>query len=163
MVKMTLTRPFRVFGLMLGLLAAPAAWPSEPGDVGFSERISADPRTGIAIDGFDPVAYFVDGAARAGKAEFETWWQGAVWRFVNAANRDAFVADPVLFAPAFGGHDAEAVARGAVAAADPRLFLIVADRLYLFRTDEARQRFQDADIRRSAIAAWAAAEPRLLR
>lgn len=85
----------------------------------------------VAILGYDPVAYFTDGAATQGKADFELRWNGAVWRFANAANRDAFAADPERYAPRYGGYCAYGVARGYAVKIDPEAWTIVDDRLYL--------------------------------
>jgi hypothetical protein len=97
--------------------------------------------TGLAIDGFDPVAYFVDGAPKQGRAELEFRFAGATWRFHNEGNRAAFAAAPAVYAPRFGGHDPLAVARGAATAGHPALWLIVQKRLYLFYSAEARTVF----------------------
>jgi YHS domain-containing protein len=115
---MTLARPIRSVCLAI-CLSAPAPALASGLSIGTSELVSADALSGLAIDGFDPVAYFVDQRPLAGKAEFETTWRGATWRFANAANRDAFLADPDVFAPAFGGYDAEAVTRGVTAGSNP--------------------------------------------
>jgi YHS domain-containing protein len=159
---MTLARPIRSVCLAICLMAPVPALASGL-SIGTSELVSADALSGLAIDGFDPVAYFVDQRPLAGKAEFETTWRGATWRFANAANRDAFLADPDVFAPAFGGYDAEAITRGVTAGSDPGIFAIIADRLYLFRSENSRAQFRQAAIRQSAVMAWAQIEPRLLR
>ena len=72
-----------------------------------TDMIVADPLSGIAIFGFDPVAYFVEGRARAGERGHEAIWSGVAWRFCSEANRIAFLRNPDVFAPAFGGYDAE--------------------------------------------------------
>ena len=59
---------------------------------------------GVAIKGYDPVAYFTEGRAVKGKKEFEYKWQDAKWRFSSAANRDKFAADPPAYAPKYGGY-----------------------------------------------------------
>jgi hypothetical protein len=97
--------------------------------------------TGLAIDGFDPVAYFVDGEPKQGRAELELRSDGATWRFRNDGNRAAFAAAPSVYAPRFGGHDPLAMARGAATAGHPALWLIVQNRLYLFYSAEARTAF----------------------
>lgn len=126
--------------------------------------ISADRLSGLAIAGFDPVAYHMDGRARAGQPEQEAEHGGAVWRFANEANRAAFLRAPDLYAPRLGGFDAEAAARGVVAGADASLFLLVDERLYLFRSREARDRFTaDAGMRARAEAGWPALEREALR
>lgn len=58
---------------------------------------------GVAIKGYDTVAYFIEGRAVKGSKDFEHRWQGATWRFASAANRDTFAANPVRYAPQYGG------------------------------------------------------------
>ena len=112
-------------------------------DAATTEQIVIFHRTGLAIAGFDPVAYFVDGAAELGQHEFEYPFGGAVWRFRNEGNQAAFVADPKVYMPRFGGYDPVGIARGVAVAGDPRVWLIVDERLYLFYSAEARTAFAD--------------------
>src|SRR5262245_33963864 len=108
-----------------------------------TERVVVDRHSGIALGGFDPVAYFVDADAIRGKGEFEHAFAGVVWRFRNEGNRAAFAADAKVYMPRFGGHDPVAAARGVGVPGDPRLWLIVEGRLYLFFTPEAQAAFGD--------------------
>ncbi len=106
-----------------------------------TERIAVDRHTGLAISGFDPVAYFTDGAAKLGRADFEYAASGVVWRFTNEGNRAAFVADPDVYSPQFGGYDPVAIARGASTQGHPQIWLISGQRLFLFYSSEARDAF----------------------
>ena len=67
---------------------------------------------GVAIDGYDPVAYFTDGRPVEGSKEFDDDWNGATWRFASAAHRDLFAAAPEKYAPQYGGYCAWAVVAG---------------------------------------------------
>jgi hypothetical protein len=58
---------------------------------------------GIAIDGYDPVAYFTEGQALQGSETFTHHWNDAEWRFINAQHRDLFAANPKKYAPRHGG------------------------------------------------------------
>lgn len=121
-----------------------------------TEYIVVDRNTGLGISGFDPVAYFVEGAPVLGSGEFEYAWDGAVWRFKNEGNRGAFAANPEVYAPRFGGYDPVRITRGVAVAGDPRLWCVSGERLYLFYTPETRDTFlQDAEgIAASADANW---------
>lgn len=94
---------------------------------------------GVAVGGYDPVAYFTKGQATRGSAEFSLQHGGPTWRFATAENRDAFKADPVKYAPQFGGYCAWAVAEGYTAKGDPNAWSIVDGKLYL-NYDKAVQR-----------------------
>ena len=86
---------------------------------------------GLAVSGYDPVAYFADGKAVPGSSEFTLEWMGATWRFASAAHRDAFAADPLRYAPQYGGYCAWAVSQGYTASGDPQFWKIVDGKLYL--------------------------------
>src|SRR5260221_12384776 len=67
---------------------------------------------GIAIKGYDTVAYFEQSQAVKGSPKFEYTWNGAKWLFATAAHRDAFAKDPTRYAPQYGGNLAFGVGRG---------------------------------------------------
>jgi YHS domain-containing protein len=94
---------------------------------------------GLALGGTDPVAYFIDSPPVQGDAAFATDWMGARWTFASAANRDAFVAEPERYAPAFGGYCAFAASRGYLAPTIPEAWSIYEDRLYLNANLRARE------------------------
>jgi hypothetical protein len=107
----------------------------------FTERVVVNRQTGLAINGFDPVAYFTDGTAMPGQPDIEVAAEGAIWRFRNEANKAFFVANPEIYGPQFGGYDPTGVARGVAAAGRPELWLISRQRLYLFNTEDNRTAF----------------------
>jgi hypothetical protein len=112
-----------------------------------TERVVVNRFTGLAIEGFDPVAYFVDAQPLVGQEDFEASQAGAVWRFRNEGNRASFVAHPEIYGPQFGGYDPIDLARGVTVAGNPRFWLISGQRLYLFSREQARDDFA-ADPRR---------------
>ncbi len=129
-------------GLVLAALAlARRALLAGPLSAATTERIVIDPNSGLAISGFDPVAYFTDAQALPGKGEFEQVVAGTAWRFRNAGNRAAFMADPDVYAPRFGGYDPVGVARGVAVAGNPLLWIIKDQRLYLFYAPQTRDEF----------------------
>jgi YHS domain-containing protein len=106
-----------------------------------TERVVVNRFTGLAISGFDPVAYFTETSPMRGDERFEAVQNGAVWRFRNEGNRAAFVSHPEIYAPQFGGHDPVDVARGKVVQGLPQLWTIHAERLYLFANESSRTAF----------------------
>ncbi len=113
---------FLAAALFLGSLTAPGAARADgPVNAVF----------GLAIGGYDSVAYFREGRARAGSARYPHLWNGVVWFFATPANRDAFAAEPERFAPRYGGFSAHGVSSGAFYAVDPHAFLIADAKLYL--------------------------------
>jgi hypothetical protein len=106
-----------------------------------NDQIAMDWHTGLAIYGFDPVAYFTDSKPRVGSPEFEYALAGATWRFRNEGNRAAFITHPEVYTPAFGGYDPIAVAKGVATAGHPQFWMIADQRLYLFRDEATRAEF----------------------
>ena len=97
--------------------------------------------SGLAIEGYDPVAYFVQNEAVLGLPDYEVIQAGAVWRFHNEGNRASFVAHPEIYGPQFGGYDPTDVARGVTLAGNPRFFVVTGERLYLFGLEVNRDAF----------------------
>jgi YHS domain-containing protein len=97
-----------------------------------TEQTVVDWHSGLAIGGYDPVAFFTDGRPMPGSADFELRYGGAIWRFCNIGNRAAFAAKPEVYMPQFGGYDPLGVLRGVAVAGNPNVWLITGERLYLF-------------------------------
>ena len=97
--------------------------------------------SGVAIEGYDPVAYFTAGKPVKGSPKFSAAHDGATWRFSSAENRDAFSADPARYAPQFGGYCAWAVSQGYTAKIDPAAWKVVNDKLYLNYSKSVQQRW----------------------
>jgi hypothetical protein len=121
---------------MAGMAASTAAW-TTPAWAATTERIVVDWHSGLAIDGYDPVAFYTDGQAMLGSPDFEFRYGGAIWRFRNVGNREAFAARPDVYMPGFGGYDPLGVARGVAVAGNPSVWSITGGRLFLFY-DRAR-------------------------
>ena len=121
--------------------------------------------TGLAIDGFDPVAYFVDARAERRPRRAGVALRRRHLAVRNEGNRAAFAGAPEVYAPRFGGHDPMAVARGAATPGHPELWLIAEQRLYLFYSAEARAAFaRDPEPRhRAAERNWPEVQRTLVR
>lgn len=59
---------------------------------------------GVAIMGYDPVAYFTEQRPMKGSENFAYEWLGTPWHFANAKHREMFAADPAKYAPQYGGY-----------------------------------------------------------
>lgn len=130
----------------------PSGLPALPG---LGETMQRDFRSGLALHGYDPVAYQIAGSARPGRAEYEIVHRGAVWRFASEANRAAFSDAPEVYEPAFAGFDAKSVAEGRAVETDPRQFAIIGSRLFMFRTAENRAGFiKDTSLMTLAESRW---------
>lgn len=114
---------------------------------GMETEVNVTPE-GVAIGGWDTVAYFAQGRATEGLPEFSHEWNGAVWLFSSAANRELFAADPEAYAPRFGGWCAFALSKGRYAAeVDPAGAWTVRDGgLYLNWDEGVRARWLGDDV-----------------
>jgi len=96
--------------------------------------------SGFAVSGYDPVAFFElqqvptgirQPHAVPGRADITAEYNGAKWAFATEANRAAFLADPVKYAPVYDGHCAYGISQGGKVPGNPNLWRIVDGKLYL--------------------------------
>jgi enamine deaminase RidA (YjgF/YER057c/UK114 family) len=128
----------------------------------FTSTAQADePR--LSISGYDPVAYFTDGKAVQGKAEFEYVWRKQRWRFASGEHRDLFIKDAERYAPQYDGYCALGASIEAAAhkdTVDPQAWAIVDGKLYLVHSNywleqwrqKAREYIKQADKDWQAVA-----------
>jgi hypothetical protein len=122
--------------LAFGLVRAAAA-----------EPLVVNAETGLALSGYDPVAYFTNRQPELGKAGLEITVDGAVWRFRNVGNQAAFKDHPEVYRPRFGGYDPVGVARKRSVPGNPLFWAIRDEKLYLFYSDKDRRTFLAAPAR----------------
>lgn len=105
-------------------------------------QIYSNSSTGIAINGYDPVAYFKQRKAVEGQAKFSTKWENATWHFSSEENKALFVNSPKKYAPQYGGYCAFAVSYGSTATTVPEAWSIVDNKLYLNNSLGVRSRWE---------------------
>ena len=86
---------------------------------------------GVAIHGYDTVAYFTERRPVKGRSEFKYQYAGASWHFANKKNLDLFVNSPESYAARYGGYCAYAMSKGIVASTVPEAWTIHENKLYL--------------------------------
>ena len=124
-IKLLFTTAILFFGLITTSIAA--------------ERINTLEKTGlfgyepngIAIRGYDTVAYFTKNMPVEGRDSFTTQWSGATWKFSSQEHLDLFVAEPEKYAPQYGGYCAYGVAQKSLVKIEPELWRIIEGKLYL--------------------------------
>ena len=107
---------------------------------------------GMALGGADPVAYFEGIGPMPGLTTEALQWDGALWLFASAENREAFERNPHAYAPQYGGYCAFAVSRGHVAPTDPEAWTIHAGKLYLNSSKLVRRVWRSAIERNVTLA-----------
>ena len=108
-----------------------------------ADKINQSFLGGVAIDGYDPVAYFTDGKPVEGTSDITADWQDATWRFASTDHRALFVANPEKYAPAYGGYCAWAMAEGYTAKGDPEFWSLVNGKLYLNFNRDVQQTWEE--------------------
>lgn len=98
-------------------------------------------RNNLAIEGYDPVAYFTEQKPVKGSSEFRSDFQGLTFQFASATHRDTFVGNPEKFVPQYGGYCAYGMAKGYKAKIDPAAFTVVGDKLYLNYSETVRSQW----------------------
>jgi len=100
--------------------------------VSFAANIEVNANSNdIAIKGYDTVSYFTKGAPVKGSEQYTAAYNGAIYQFSSADNRDLFKASPSKYAPQYGGFCAMGVAMNQKFDTDPTAWHIRGDRLYL--------------------------------
>ena len=126
---------------LVGLAAGTPSLPvqaQQPGKV----LLNLD-KSGVAIRGYDPVAYFTQGKAVKGNPAFTAKHQGAVYHFATREHLAAFSTDPARYAPQFGGYCGYGASRGYPADIDPNAFTIMEGRLILQNSMGVLRRWQE--------------------
>jgi YHS domain-containing protein len=95
-------------------------------------------KKGVAVSGYDTVAYFTLGKPTKGDSKIEAEWNGAKWLFSSEENKQLFIADPKKYAPAYDGHCAFAAGVNKKVKAKPTLWKIIDGRLFLNYNDSAQ-------------------------
>lgn len=117
---------FATTALALTLLAGPAALAQS------SKRLDLNlDKKGVAIHGYDPVAYFTVGKPVKGNPSINARQDDATYYFSSAANKQAFLKSPGKYKPAYGGYCAIGASFGKKFDGRPDLWKIVDGRLYL--------------------------------
>ncbi len=131
---------------------------------GISDAIISDPNTSLALFGYDPVAYFIDGKAVQGQKQFEVQIAGLMWRFSNEGNFAAFTADPKIYSPQFGGYDPVSITKEQIVGGNPTVFLTLDGELYLFRDMDHKRLFENnKSLQAAAKQKWPYIKSKLVR
>ena len=120
-------------------------------------------KRGVTIGGHDAVAYHApenveEHRAVKGDKDLTVEYAGATWRFSSAENRDAFLAEPERYRPAYGGHCANALSLGeGLIRTDGKTWEIFDDQLYVYYAPRGRKRWNDGNwetYKQEADRAW---------
>ena len=137
--------------------------------LGFSPALADDKVNtgyfgGVAILGYDPVAYFTEGKPMKGSEEFSYDWLGTPWHFASRKHQELFQSEPVKYAPQFGGYCAgEIAAEGITVNIDPEAWKIIDGKLYMVYNKGYDEQFaaEARDLVPKAEAYWPELEAKL--
>jgi YHS domain-containing protein len=97
---------------------------------------------GVAIQGYDPVAYFKQNKPVKGSPKNQSVYQGAKFYFASAADKKEFDKSPIKYAPTYGGYCANSLRKGKLKNGDPNIFYIYKGKLYFCSTKAAAEEFE---------------------
>jgi YHS domain-containing protein len=100
--------------------------------------------SGVAIKGYDPVAYFTDSKPVKGSSGFTHQWMDSTWWFASAEHRDEFARNPERYAPQYGGYCAYGVSQGHTVTIDPEAWTIIEGKLYLNYSKRVKKTWSEA-------------------
>ncbi|WP_343560629.1 YHS domain-containing (seleno)protein [Kiloniella sp. b19] len=95
----------------------------------------------LAIEGYDPVAYFTQDSAVEGSEAHEVLHDGKLYRFASEEHRKLFEAEPSRYLPEYGGFCSYGVSQGYKVPVDPHAFSVVDGKLYLNFSKGVRARW----------------------
>ncbi|MFD1912231.1 YHS domain-containing (seleno)protein [Halodurantibacterium flavum] len=129
------------------------------GNAALAKSRTVSATDGVALAGYDPVAYFQDGQAMRGDPAHSLRWRGATWLFASAAHLSAFEANPMAFFPEFGGYCVTALAEGRAVPGNPEIWTMHEGKLYFSASQAERERMLSEPVRflSAAAANWPAA------
>ena len=105
--------------------------------------INTSGASGIALSGYDPVAFFTDGKATHGEPEITTTHQGAIYMFATRKHKKIFAQNPEKYAPQYGGFCSLGVSFGSLLPVDISTWKLVNGHLYLHLNPEYAEEFHD--------------------
>lgn len=95
----------------------------------------------VAIEGYDPVAYFTEGTPVKGNSDFEYFFDDAKWRFSSAQNKKLFIDNPRKYIPQYGGYCAFAMNLGEKYKISPEYWSIHNGKLYLNYNSDVQEKW----------------------
>lgn len=121
----------QILTFLVLVIAGTSAFAAPPINTLEREGLFGYEHNGIAIRGYDTVAYFTQSKPVEGSDSYTTEWSGATWKFASQENLDLFIAEPEKYAPQYGGYCAYGVAQGNLVKIEPEQWTILDDKLYL--------------------------------
>lgn len=131
--------------LVLSIMMISSVWAAEPINTLERSGLWGYKPSGIAVRGYDTVAYFTQGKPVKGREDIATSWMGATWYFSSTEHRDLFIEAPEQYAPQYGGYCAYGVAVDSLVKIEVDRWDIVDGKLYL-NYDKKFQENWHADI-----------------
>ena len=126
MKRVAVTAYFLIAAFGAGLLFQSEAMAAD------HEKTTYEGKNGLAIAGFDVVAYAETGKAVPGTSRYRSRYRGSVYAFASLENQQAFGADPGQYLPAYGGYCAYGVRLGRKSPIDPSIFVMMGGKVHLF-------------------------------
>jgi YHS domain-containing protein len=159
----------KIVGILIMALSSLSSWALEPAQ--YLRNVEAyNKQYSVALNGYDPVSFFPEGQAltkqaQLGSADLEINYEGVVYRFATAENKEIFLSKPSKYEPTYGSYCAWGMANDARIEINPVVYTIVGNRIHFFVNNRAKRLF-DAQIAESEVKAdgfWKAFSGELAR
>ncbi len=154
MIQSLTRRSFAALAVVAAMFAGATVLQPSAADAKKFTTIIYQPSGGVAIHGYDPVAYFTIGKPTKGSAAHSLKWKGATWHFSSAKHLAMFKGNPEKYAPQFGGYCAYGLAVGGVVPTKPDVWAVHKGKLY-FNVHKKVQGWWDKDRDGFIKKAWA--------
>ncbi|MGM0554744.1 MAG: YHS domain-containing (seleno)protein [Myxococcota bacterium] len=122
--------------------AAEQAAQEEMAEAEAAEEAAAAEESGPAIGGYCPVAYKMADKPMKGQEEFAVEHDGKTWYMANEKAMKAFEENPANFEVKYAGWCATGLSMGKQVKADPTIFTVHNEKVYLFSSEEAKEKFE---------------------
>jgi YHS domain-containing protein len=163
-MKMSITITSKLFRNSVSAAAFAVAAIGGTGSAFATDAVNTGYFGGVAIMGYDTVAYFTEGKAVKGSEDFSYEWLGTPWHFASKEHKEMFMSEPAKYAPQYGGYCAGEVVNGSVTVnVDPEAFKIIDGKLYLVYDEGNAAVFAEnaQDVVPKADANWPVVEAKL--
>lgn len=97
-------------------------------------------KNNVALEGYDVTTYFKDGLSM-GSSDHSANFNEVTWYFMNEENKNEFLSNPKKHMPEYGGYCSKAVSTGFAAPADPKIFTVQNEKLYIFSSEDVKAEF----------------------
>ncbi len=142
MTSLTVLRSTFLLTMVFFFMSSSPIFAAEPINTLEKSGLFSYKPSGIAIRGYDTVAYFTESKPVKGSDQYAMQWQGATWKFSSQKHLDLFKGSPEKYAPQYGGYCAYGVVKNNLVKIEPENWSIIDGKLYLNYSDDIQDKWE---------------------